>query len=165
MKSSIKQNRLKYLYAVFTENPLRASYYDISGSREKFPFTWFKISIPQNKFLINQGADRVAESYQGGKKILFTGMRRAWLTLWWVGNIFDNNKRNLILFRFHKENRSFDVYLFMGFYPASEMKRNEFIRLFMHTKENEMSETHAPDTSYVQSNTDNPDVCATKIPN
>ena len=161
MAAQGKQKRGKYLHSVFALDPLRPSNYVATGG-DKLPFSWFRISEAKSQFLINQGAHRIAESYKDGEKVLFTGMRRVGNTMWWEGNRYDKGKKSLLLFRYHVAGRCFDVYLFRNYYPSAEAKRENFIQLFIYNRKKEISETHAPDISNVQSNAVIPAVCIGK---
>ena len=136
--SSIKRTAKmpEYVHAVFGRNPSRENYYDITVPNNKIPFSWFRLTDPQNAFLIKQGANKVAESFNERTKVLFTGLRRMGTTLWYEGDCFITGIKSLVIFSFHEQTKQFDVYVFPGHYPRSNVKRTRFVWMFAGKIEN-----------------------------
>ena len=106
--------------SVFVQNETQPDIYDVhplSGSN--LPFTYFRLSLPYNPHLINQGAVYVAVSHKNNIKVLYTGLRQSNISNIYVGDVYDPIKKtkSLIVFKYHPTEKQYTVYLFKGKYP------------------------------------------------
>ena len=107
---------------LFVQNATHPDIYDLTpDSCADLPFSYFRLSLPRAPYLIAQGAVFVADSHRNNIKVLNTGLRTTKLSTGLVGDIYDplNKTRSLILFRRVPCANSYNVYLFVGYYPKS----------------------------------------------
>ena len=117
---------------VFIQNPNHADIFDlIPESGANLPFTYFRISLPLQPYLIQQGAKFVVESHHNKEKVLHTGLKRTKVATIYSGDLFNlqTRSKSLILFC-AKPDESYTVYLFDGYYPRKLTKvLNEILGL------------------------------------
>ena len=81
--------------ATFTRSITRPDIYDIEAG-STFPFRYCRVSTPRTEWLQKQGAKLVLESWEHGKKSVFTGLRATVNPGIFTGNLlFPNGKRNI----------------------------------------------------------------------
>ena len=105
---------------VFIQNATHKDIFDLTPeSGANLPFSYFRLSLPIQPYLIQQGATHVAESHKNNIKVLSTGLRRTKINSIYSGDIYDPLKRtkSLILFQLIPGANSYTVYLFEGYYP------------------------------------------------
>ena len=110
------------IQGVFIQNETRRDIFDLTpGTSSNLPFTYFRISLPIQPYLIQQGAVFVAESHKGAAKVLHTGLKRTKISSIYYGDVFDplTRSKSLILFKLLPGANSYTVYLFVGYYPKS----------------------------------------------
>lgn len=103
------------LIGTFHRNAIHPDIYDLQTiSGGKIPFSYFRVEEPREQYLIDQGAVKVAESFNKGVKILHTGLRRTSNEMIFAGNLYNpvNRKRSLLLFRCDPITHTITVYLY-----------------------------------------------------
>jgi len=114
--------RKPYIQNVFVQNETRRDIFNLTpGTCSNLPFYWFRLSLPIQPYLIQQGALFVAESHKGAVKVLHTGLKRTKINSIYSGDVYDplTQSKSLILFKLLSEANSYAVYLFVGYYPKS----------------------------------------------
>jgi len=107
---------------VFIQNANHKDIFDlVPESGANMPFSYFRISLPIQSYLIQQGAVFVAESHKGAAKVLHTGLKRTKINSIYYGDVYDPliRSKSLILFKFMPGANSYVIYLFVGYYPKS----------------------------------------------
>ena len=118
---------------VFIQNAIHTDIFDLmpeSGSN--LPFSYFRISLPIQPYLIAQGAKYVVESFKLMSKVLHTGLKCTKVNGIYSGDVYNPQTRSksLILFCADPDKYSYTVYLFDGYYPRSLNKvLNEILAL------------------------------------
>ena len=103
------------IIGTFLRNTTHPEVYDLQTiSGGKMPFSYFRVEEPRERYLIVQGAVKVAESHNNGVKVLHTGLRPTSNKLIFAGNRYNpvNGKRSLILFKCDPITHTITVYLF-----------------------------------------------------
>lgn len=115
MKKSIKLPDYKVLK--FVINPKRNNTYDLVDSNFK-KFTFFVVSEPRDPRFKQQGARHIIESWQDGKKVLFSGIKPI-MRGYYYGDHKDINTGKKSVFYLKKINNTAKMYYFnnISFYP------------------------------------------------
>jgi hypothetical protein len=111
-----------YIQGVFIQNEIHRDIFDLTpGTCSNLPFTYFRISLPIQPYLIQQGAVFVAESHKGAAKVLHSGLKHTKINSIYYGDVYDplTRTKSLILFQLMPGANSYTVYLFVGYYPKS----------------------------------------------
>lgn len=107
---------------VFIQNAIHTDIFDLMPeSGANLPFSYFRLSLPIQPYLIAQGAKYVVESHKCNVKILHTGLKLTKVSTIYSGDVFDPKTRtkSLILFQFDILDNCYIVYLFNGYFPKS----------------------------------------------
>lgn len=107
---------------VFIQNAIHTDIYDLTPeSGANLPFSYFRISLPIQPYLIAQGAKYVAQSHKCNVKVLHTGLKPTKVNGIYSGDVFNPQTRSksLILFCVEPDKFSYTVYLFEGYFPKS----------------------------------------------
>lgn len=107
---------------VFIQNADRTDIYDLMPeSGANLPFSYFRISLPIQPYLIARGATYVVESFKLMSKVLHTGLKPTKVNGIYSGDVFNPQTRSksLILFCSNPAECSYTVYLFEGYFPKS----------------------------------------------
>jgi len=107
---------------VFNQNANHSDIFDlIPESGANLPFSYFRISLPIQPYLIAQGAKYVVESHKCNIKLLHTGLKPTKRKGIYSGDVFNPQTRSksLILFSADPDKFSYTVYLFEGYFPKS----------------------------------------------
>ena len=118
---------------VFIQNPQHPDIFDLMPeSGANLPFSYFRIGLPQQPYLIAQGAKYVVESHKNGQKVLHTGLKPTKVNGIYSGDVFNpqTKGKSLILFCAVPQQKSYTVYLYEGYFPRSLTKvLNEILAL------------------------------------
>ena len=118
---------------VFIQNANRTDIYDLMPESDaNLPFSYFRISLPIQPYLIAQGATYVVESFKLMSKVLHTGLKPTKVNGIYSGDVFNTQtkSKSLILFCVSSDKFSYTVYLFNGYFPKSLNKvLNEILAL------------------------------------
>ncbi len=127
MQKSIKLPDYKVL--TFVKNPNRKRTYDlVNNSFDKF--TFFVVSEPKDPRFRLQGASYIVESWKGGKKVLFSGIKPI-VNEYYYGDHKDVNTGIKSAFFLKKQNDTVKMYYFnhVTFYPSKiKVFLNELIK-------------------------------------
>jgi len=107
---------------VFVQNAIHTDIFDLMPeSGANLPFSYFRLSLPIQPYLIAQGAKYVVESFKLMSKVLHTGLKPTKVNRIYSGDVFDQQTRSksLILFCSNPAECSYTVYLFKGLPPKS----------------------------------------------
>lgn len=117
---------------VFIQNAIHTDIHDLTPeSGANLPFSFFRISLPGQQYLIAQGAKYVVESHKG-IKILHTGLKPTKVNGIYSGDMYNvlSKVRSLLLFCAEPTENKYTVYLFEGYNPRSLTKvLNEILAL------------------------------------
>jgi len=120
----------------FAENPDRKNIFDLKPTGVNFTgFRYFRLETPHQPYLLNQGAKYVCESWEGGKKILHTGLIETGVSNYYFGDFVtfrDGAKKNsLMIFHFIPETTSIRIYFFNQFNKKSLSMKYVFCKNYI----------------------------------
>ena len=110
---------------VFIQNANHKDIFDlIPESGANLPFSYFRISLPIQPYLIAQGAKYVVESHKCNVKALHTGLKSTNENGIYSGDMYNvlSKVRSLLLFCAEPTENKYTVYLFEGYNPRSLTK-------------------------------------------
>ncbi|MFZ4799472.1 MAG: hypothetical protein ACOYMA_18375 [Bacteroidia bacterium] len=109
---------------VFNQNAIHKDIFDVTPeSGSNLPFSYFRISLPIQQYLIAQGAKYVIDSNEG-IKILHTGLLPTKVNYIYSGDMYNRstNVKSLLMFHAEPAKKQYTVYLYEGYYPRSLTK-------------------------------------------
>jgi len=120
----------------FTENPQRENIYDLVSTSANFDkFRYFRLQEPRADYLIRLGAKYIIENWEGGVKILHTGLIPIGKENYYFGDYTEYRKgkkiNSLMLVYKHPTENRFKIWFFNGFNKKSILMKLEFLQQFV----------------------------------
>ncbi len=109
---------------VFFQNTTKKDIFETAPETgSNLPFSWFRITLPIQPYLISQGAKYVVDSNEG-IKILHTGLKPTNVNYIYSGDMVNASTKvkSLLLFCADPLIKQYTVYMFEGYNPKSLTK-------------------------------------------
>ena len=128
-------NAPDYYLLYFKQNSKYTNSYDLTPSSSFQKFRYFILSSPKQQYLINKGAEYVAESFYKGQKPLHTGLIQMRTKNFFFGDhseyIKGKKKNSLMLFEFFPEIHTIRLFYFNHFNKKSITMKLTFLNEFI----------------------------------